>query len=148
MTENALRRLIGIVLIVLHFGILGLLFTLYLLSGFRFDEFTTSVAIIMPMFSGYTVAIVIHFSRNRYVSNDTSERVTTLFSLLSLAFPLLFAFAISVSILLFAYGRSFANFEQFKGMLTLLEAAFAAYIASFIYTLFEKQKFESEEQDT
>lgn len=147
MTENALRRLIGIVLIVLHFGILGLLFTLYIMSGFRFDEFTTSVAIIMPMFSGYTVAIVIHFSRNRYVSNDTSERVTAIFSLLSLAFPLVFAIAISVSILLFAYGRSFSNFEQFKGMLTLLEAAFAAYIANFIYTLFEKQNLESEEQN-
>lgn len=123
-----------------------MLFFLYLAGGFRFDEFTTSFAIIMPMFSGYTVAIVIHFARNRYLTQDRSDKVTSVFILLSLTFPLMFSLAICVSMLLFSYGMSFSNFEQFKGTLTLMEAAFAAYIANFIYTLFEKQETEEEDR--
>lgn len=140
MTENSLRERIGVLLILLHFGVLALIFISFLNGGFRFDELTTSIAIIAPMFAGYTTAIVIHFSRNRFKARDTSQEVTSIFAVMSAAFPLAFFAALITCVLLFSTSRVFANFEEFKGTLTLLEAIFAAYVANFVYTLFEKQK--------
>ena len=59
---------------------------------------------------------------------------------MSAAFPLALFAALSVSVLLFAKSQVFKNFEEFKGTLTLLETAFSAYVAKFVYTLFEKVK--------
>jgi hypothetical protein len=138
MTENSVRDGIGLLIIGLHIALFVLLFVVFLNSGFRYDEFTTSAAIILPMFAGYTTAIAIHFSRYRFKISDSSARVTYIFVVLSALFPVLLFLTISTSVLLYANSRVFENFEQFKGTLTLLEATFATYIARFIYTLFER----------
>ncbi len=123
---------------ILHFGILALVFVTFLRGGFRFDEFTTSVAIIVPMFAGYTTAIVVYFSKNRFRIDDKSQDITAVYAIMSTAFPLTLFVALSASVLLFATSEVFKNFEEFKGTLTLLETVFSAYVAKFVYTLFEK----------
>ncbi len=139
MSENSLRSLIGLLLIFLHFIIMALVFVIFLNGGFRYDEFTTSMAIIAPMFAGYTTAIVIHFSRNRFNTVDDSREITMIFAMLSSLFPMAFFVGLCSCIIMFASGHVFDDFEQFKGTLTLLEGLFAAYVANFVYTLFEKQ---------
>ncbi len=138
MTENSLKNKIGILLIILHFFVLSLVLFAFLRGGFRFDEFTTTVAIIVPMFAGYTTAIIVYFSSNRFKSEDTSREVTAIFAVLSAAFPLTMFIALAVSIIFFASSKAFSNFEEFKGTLSILETIFAAYVAKFAYTLFDK----------
>ena len=118
MTENSLREKLGILLVILHFGILALVFVTFLRGGFRFDEFTTSVAIIVPMFAGYTTAIIVYYSRNRFKINDESQEITAIYAIMSAAFPLILFVALSTSVLLFATSEVFKNFEEFKGTLT------------------------------
>jgi hypothetical protein len=146
MSENRLRNMIGLLLILIHFFILALIFMMFLNGGYRYDEFTTSVAIIAPMFAGYTTAIVIHFSRNRFDVQDESKKITFIFAVLSAGFPVMFFISLFTCIVLFSYGQVFDDFEQYKGTLTLLEGLFAAYVANFVYTLFEKQKVESDRE--
>ncbi|MBU0756416.1 MAG: hypothetical protein KJ645_14835, partial [Planctomycetes bacterium] len=96
MTENSLRSILGILLVFLHLGILGLVFITYSKGGFRFDEFTSPVGVIVPMFTGYTTVIMVYFSKNRFRVNDTSPKVTALFVFWSTVFPVLLFLALTI----------------------------------------------------
>ena len=138
MTEKVLREIIGVLMVVLHVALLLSLYVFFLKGGFRFDEFTTSAAIVAPMFAGYTTAITVYFTKKRFVEADESQKVTGMFSAMSIFFPLLLFSGLLATVSLYATSSVFKDFEQFKGTLTLIESVFAGYAANFVYSLFER----------
>ena len=51
MTEVQLKSRVGLFLIISHFSIILFIVILYLFNGFLFEEMTTAIALIIPMFS-------------------------------------------------------------------------------------------------
>ncbi len=72
MTESTLRIATAGLFVVSHFLTLVLVGALYLKRGFTFEETTTTIAIIAPLFAGYTTLIVKHIIANRNRKSDPS----------------------------------------------------------------------------
>ena len=139
MTERQLKYRAGMFLIGSHVAILMLIIVLFFLHGFDAAQFSTLFGIIMPMFSGYTAAIIGFMIKDRYTLDDATQRVTGAFSFLFFAVPALFAVVIAGSIFAQAMSAVFRNFEEFKTFIMTIESAFAVYIGLFVYSIFQKQ---------
>jgi succinate dehydrogenase/fumarate reductase cytochrome b subunit len=77
--------------------------------------------------------------KDRYTMDDSTQRVTGVFSFLFFVFPALFALVMAASIWAQAMSAVFRNFEEFKTFIMTIESAFAVYIGLFVYSLFQKQ---------
>ncbi|SRR6266404_2893941 len=137
MTESKTRTALGLFLVVSHFAVLLLTITLHFYGGFTFDEMTTAVAIITPMFASFTTVVVSHVIAERSEVR-ASGKVSGAFAFLSFFFPVLFVGFLVAVILLRAFNLAIENFEHFKVLLALGETAFAVYIGQFIRSLFKQ----------
>lgn len=135
MTDIKLKNRIGLFLIAAHLLAILLLISLYGLSGFSFDDMTTAVALIVPIFAVHTTVIVQFFIKNQKASRRRGISMNPAFVTVAFAIPSVFVVLIVAGILLKSFNR--LSFEQFKLMITLLELIFAVYIGQFISSLFE-----------
>ncbi len=138
MTESTLRIATAGLFVVSHFLTLVLVGALYLKRGFTFEETTTTIAIIAPLFAGYTTLIVKHIiaNRNRKSDPSTSPIQSGLFVFVSLFIPVVFICVIVSMVLVRAYNAGISDFEQFKILLGIVEGAFAVYVGLIINALF------------
>ncbi len=135
MTESQLKSRIGIFLIISHFSIIILVIILYLLGGFLFDEMTTTVALIIPMFSVYTTAIVKHIIANKNQGRSWSKSTTSEYTFIVFLIPSLFiSFLVAIN---FIKVFNLVTFEQFKIMLAIGETVFGAYVGLVLSSMFE-----------
>ena len=139
MTERTLKYSLGFFLIGSHFGLLICCIVLYFLNGFNIDEFTTVIAIIAPVFAGYTTSIIAFIIKEARQLSDKTPKVTGAYSFLSFLIPCLLVTIFGVATVLKAFNKVFDDFEDFKRFLILVESLFAAYVGMFVYSLFEKQ---------
>ena len=58
MSEQALASLIAIIFLISNFLTIFLVVAMYALRGFTFDEMTTTIAILIPVFVTYTTVII------------------------------------------------------------------------------------------
>jgi len=139
MIETKLKAKIGLFLIISHFAIVILIVLLYLLNGFLFHEMTTAIALIIPMFSIYSTAIIKYFVANRNeetVNSYNSKKVTMEYTFITFLIPSLFVFFLIMLTILKSLNVGFSSFEQYKTMLALCETAFGAYIGIILSSLF------------
>jgi len=146
MTEISLKYTIGWFLVVLHIIVILLAIGFFIKGGFTFDQLTTLFAVIVPMFAGYTTAIVTFVVNNRFVEVDPSKLVNVTFVVMSFLFPSIFSVLIIGAVTLQAFSVTFENFEQFKHALILIEGLFAIYVGRFIYALFERIQMDGADQ--
>jgi hypothetical protein len=145
-TERQLRYRSGVFLIILHVFVLLSIVLLRFLGGFEKQEFTTLMGVVMPMFSGYTSAIITFIVKDRHVLVDTSQKVTGVYAGLLFGLPTLLVVVISTAIWLQAYKRAFENFEDFKTFVMAFESAFAVYVSVVVYALFEPKALTPQKQ--
>ena len=139
MTERQLKYKVGMALVLSHVAIILVIISFRFANGFNTDEFTTLLALVTPMFSGYTASIIAFVVTDRHVAADTSQPVTSVFVALTLLLPLLLAGLTIVAIAVKAYNLVFTDFEDFKRFLIALESIFAVYVGMLIYALFPRQ---------
>lgn len=139
MSERKLKYGIGIYLVLSHLVLIGLAIALYFANGFSIDEFTTVLAIVAPMFAGYTTSILAFIIKEARVLSDASPAVNRVYALFSFLMPSILVVVIAISFWLKAHNQVFGDFEDFKRFLLLMESLFAGYAGMFIYSLFEKQ---------
>jgi hypothetical protein len=140
MTERQLKVRLGVALIASHFGIFILILILFAAGGFKFEDVTTMVAIIVPMFAGYSTSVTTFIVNDRHNIEDKSAPVNAVYARMSFVFPLAFTAIITAAITAQSLGAVFRDFEQFKQALVLIEATFAIYVARFVYSMFERPK--------
>ena len=58
MNKLTLKKSLGLFLVISHFVIILLIILSYLIGGFLFDEMTTTLGLIVPMFGLYSTAII------------------------------------------------------------------------------------------
>jgi len=139
MTERKLKYVSGLFLIFTHLFIMGEIIVMRFLNGFDGPEFSTIFGIIIPMFSGYTAAIIAFFIKDRHNFKDTTSRVNAIYVSLFLLLPFIFSSIVAIAIWLQAHNQAFENFEDFKSFVMTIESAFAIYVGMFVYSLFQKQ---------
>jgi hypothetical protein len=113
---------------------------LFAAGGFKFEDLTTTVAIIVPMFAGYSTAVTTFIINDRHNRNTRSPRVSSVYTKMSFAFPLAFTLILASAIFAQSFGLVFKEFEQFKLALVLIEGTFAVYVGRFVYSMFERPK--------
>jgi hypothetical protein len=141
MTARTIQAIVGVIFIVSHFAVLILVAAFYILRGFTFEEMTTTISIIAPVFAGYTLIIVRAIMAERR-DGDKGPKVKErfLFTFLSLFVPVVFVLVLVAIILLRAYNVGISSFEQFKTMLAIVEGVFAVYLGPIVQALFSAGK--------
>jgi hypothetical protein len=140
MTERQLKYRSGIFLIVMQAFVLGSIVILRFVNGFNTDEFTTCMGIVLPMFSGYTTAVLGFFVKDRNVQHDASSPVTVTFAALLFVIPFIATLVVCSAIWAQAYKKTFENFEDFKRFVMIFESAYAIYASILIYSIFERKQ--------
>lgn len=137
MTDSKLKIAVGLFVVLSHLTLLLLIVVLFVAGGFLFEEMTTTVALVIPMFSIYTTAIINYIISSKRVLSSTDELVTKQYVFVSFLLPVLFVFLVGAAICMKAFNITFANFEQFKIMLGVLEVAFGTYMGIVLSSMFE-----------
>ena len=143
MTENRLRNQIGIYIIMANIIVVVVTAALYFIGGFLYDEMTTTIALLIPMFSVYTTAIVKSFVANRLNIEDKSPTVSAQYRFISWLFPVSFTLWLVGIVFLKAFNVGFNSFEQFKGMLIASESIFGVYVGMVLSSMFNITKRQS-----
>ncbi|MEL6169868.1 MAG: hypothetical protein AAFR35_14360 [Pseudomonadota bacterium] len=136
MSEIKIRETLGVLIVIYHFGLIGALSYFWYTGGFSFDEFTTTLAILIPVLSGYVAGVVSYFSKKRFVRTDRSRMVSRVFIGLSIFFPSALTLSVGFIMYSYAYGSVFSDFEQFKLTFAAIEGVFATYLATTANSLF------------
>jgi hypothetical protein len=132
------RLQLGIFMIASHFFILVAVIALWVFHGFLFEEMTTTLGLVGPLFAGYTTVILAYIIDHPNVLVDDGPALSTAFRVLSFSVPALFVIVVFVSILLWSFKIGFTEFDQFKVLVGLIEGGFGVYVGQFIYALFKK----------
>lgn len=120
---------------VIFFGYIAILINLiacWMLGGFDFDEFTTTLAVILPLIGAH-IATIISFSQNnpRGLDKD-SDSIMMLPGAIALTAPALFVTLMFLAILAKAFNVTSITFEQFKILLACINGMFGAYVATLV----------------
>ena len=135
--EHKLRMAVGFFLVISHFGVLVLVFSLHFAGGFSFSEMTTTVGLIAPLFAGYTSVILAFIVKNKDKIEESNHKITASYAVMSFFLPLLFVCCLTSIVVMKSHSVGFANFDDFKVLLALIEGAFGVYVGQFIYSMFE-----------
>jgi hypothetical protein len=139
MREERLKTTLGLYIVVAHFAIILLIVAFWFSDYFLFEEMTTALALIIPMFATYTTVIIRNIIDEMHPTQRESKEVTVAFTFISFFIPSLFTFFIAALIILKALNIGFDSFEQFKILLGLAETIFALYVGQIISKLFNKR---------
>ena len=140
MTEQQLKNHIGVYIIVANLCLVILTLAVYFAGGFLYEEMTTTIALLVPMFSIYTTAIIKFIIENRTTLKDRSRNVSTTYRLVSWLIPICFTMYLGSIIMLKALNFGFSSFEQFKGLMLISETMFGAYVGLILGAMFDIPK--------
>ncbi len=136
MTRHQARTLLGVGLVCAHILMLGLLLVFYLLSGFTFQEMTTTMQLIGPVFVAYVTVVLRWFlaSGRRRGSGRKASGTYLFFTLVPPC-----SFVLFLLVLIWAKAVNWLeDFSVFKALLALGETTFAAYLGVLMESLFNE----------
>jgi hypothetical protein len=135
MTDAQVRTGVGLFWIAAHLIVLATILVCYSMGGFEFDQMTTLLAVVIPMFAGVTLVVVRFVARHRY-DLRRGRRVSGMYAALVWIFPVAFTIVVLWVVIGRATNRVFETFDQAKLFLGILEALFVTYVANLLAPLF------------
>jgi hypothetical protein len=106
-------------------------------GGFLFNEMTTTIALIIPMFSVYTTAILKYIVATQRRTSLGGSRVTKQYIIVSWLVPTGFCLYLIAIVLAKAFNVGFSSFEEFKGLLLAGQTIFGGYMGFLLSSMFE-----------
>lgn len=112
-------------------------------GGFSPREFSTTISMLVPIFTAYLAPMVAEYIKNRHVTmmptSAVEKRLSWTLPLLTwlIILPLYFGFMFSTIQL---RGNGIFSFEQMTGRLMLLESFFGVYLGMIVNSVFEKKE--------
>jgi len=137
MNKSKLQNILGVYLILSHFGIIVLIFILFLPMN-DFSQLTTTLGLIVPMFSLYTTAIIRFIIKNMENKKSSGQSISKMFTFISFLIPSLFVIYLSSIIILKSYNYALSNFDNFTVIIGLSESFFGIYVGQIIVNLYEE----------
>ena len=135
MTEQQLKRLIGLFIVISHFSVVIFVIGLYFARAFLFEEMTTIVALILPMFSVYTTAIIKYVIATKTMQRR-GAKLNSEYIFITFLIPALFVASLFGIIFAKSLNYGFSSFDQFKNLLGLIQVIFGAYMGLILSTMF------------
>jgi hypothetical protein len=133
MTKEATQEWVGIFIILSHFALVGLILVSFLMGGFVYEQFTTTAALVIPLFAASTATIVSGLARSR--SRSRTAGVRPAFVFVAFLVPAALTLYLATVILAFSFNY-LQNFEQLKGLIAVGETAYATYLGRVVRALF------------
>jgi hypothetical protein len=146
MKNLSFKTQVGLGFVISHFLILILILVCKFMGGFSFDELTTTIGLVIPLFATYTSSIIKDIVKNAQVTATIENSYSAPFRFITLFLIGLFFAYLVLIIILKAFNYGFENFEQFKILLGLSEAIFGAYIAQIIFSMYDHISTKSSEK--
>ena len=140
MTEQRLHNQVGVFIILANVFVIAETLVFYFAGGFAFDEMTTTVALIVPMFSVYTIAILKSIIGGRRRTVDRSHVIAGQYVFVSWLLPVVFTVLLMTIVALKAYNVGFESFEQFKNLLIASETMFGSYVGVILGSMFRLEQ--------
>lgn len=137
MRESTVKNWLAALLIASHSLFIALCVLLYFLRGLLFEEMSTCLALLTPMFAVYTTTVVRDLVKNRHRTRSPSRKVSLGFAIVAFFFPCLFVIATATLLLAKAFNYGFSSFEDLKVTLALVQNAFGIYVGLIIGALLE-----------
>jgi len=138
MNKRNLQNILGVYLILSHCAVIILVFVLFVPMN-DFSQLTTTLGLIIPMFSVYTSTIVRFIIKNMENSNLSNQNVSKMFVFISFLIPTIFVIYLTSIIFLKAYNYAFSNFDHFQVIIGSSETLFGVYIGQIIVNLYENK---------
>lgn len=139
MTESRLQNTLSVFLILAHFSILLMVLGLRLCGGLTTPEFTTTMAIIVPMLAaltGFAVTYALGAKTPKKGAASTAH-LPAIYVFTALFFPILFVLVIAVLVGLKVYSV-FSSFDDFKMAIASVQTIFGGYTGKVMGSLFKK----------
>src|ERR1041384_4931145 len=108
------RTKIGLFFVVAHFTIIVYVFLCKFLGGFTFDELTTLIGLLIPLFSAYTSAVIKDIIRHNQETTEKEIKYSKPFRIVIIFICSLFVLFLFTVITLKAFNYGFDDFEQLK----------------------------------
>ena len=132
--ETKLKRIIGVFLITSHFCVIFLVVVLYAFDKFTDSELSTTIGLILPLFTAYTTAIIRQFLNEKSCDYKAQPEL----------FPKIFVtFFIPSIFVLFIFSiimwKSFGSlgFNSFTTLLGISETSFGGYVGMIVKEMFK-----------
>lgn len=140
MSTAKLRGILACVLFCLQLVVMASVVVAYGLGGFKYEEMTTTEAILVPLLGVYTIAALKSVTAQNVSPSPASPppAVSGWRVFFSFLLPLVFHGALVLVIYLKTYNLLFGDFERFKWILGLIGAVLGGYSGFFITSLYEK----------
>ena len=148
MKNLSFKTKVGLYFVISHFLILILILVCKFMGGFSFDELTTTIGLVVPLFATYTSSIIKDIVKNAQVTPSIEKLYSAPFRFITLfLIGLFFAYLVTI-VVMKAFNYGFEDFEQFKILLGLSEAIFGAYIAQIIFSMYEHASVQASDKAT
>jgi lysylphosphatidylglycerol synthetase-like protein (DUF2156 family) len=145
-TDAQLRTRIGLFWVAAHVAVVLTILGCYSFGGFEFDELTTLLAVVVPLFAGVTLVVVRFFTQHRH-SLAQGRPVSVPYVTLVWLFAVAFAVTVLWAIIGRATNRVFATFDQAKIFLASLEGLYVVYVTNLLAPLFGVKPEEMAQRD-
>jgi hypothetical protein len=144
MTQNQLRNVISVFLLLVHLAVPAMIFVVYLCDGFVREEMAKLLEIVVPMVAALSALAIAHIirtkSKKKKTGDDGEPELSRLFVFAAVGFPTLFVTVITALVLLKAWNIGLKSFEDLKTSLVTVETLFGAYTGQLMASLFDKEK--------
>jgi hypothetical protein len=135
MTKQSTQEAVGVFIIVSHFALVALVLIAFFAGGMIFEQFTTTIALVVPLFATSTATIIMAFRRRPARSAAHQERPVFVF--VAFLVPAALTLYLAAAIVAFVTNH-LGDFEQLKGLIAIGETAYGTYLASVVDHLFGK----------
>jgi hypothetical protein len=140
MNRHQLRSTVGLFLVLAQFALMGAILWLGLTDRLTFDDATTAIALVLPLFAVHTTTIVKYFVEHaERQPNSSAGRLSAAYALLSFIIPVIFVAYFFALVAIRASG-GLPKFENFKTALGIGETAFGLYVGLIVGSLFRVQE--------
>ena len=135
-SEFSIRKFSTYTLVISEFVLLILALSLRLSHGFDPSEFTTTIALISPVFVAHCSVAITHVISNRHKKPDHTVLVSGEFGVLSMVFWFVLVVLIGLAMVFKARNIGFSDFEEFKTVLLILEVILGSTVGKFVEALY------------
>jgi len=137
-----LRTIVSMLLFCAHFFILILLAIFSLLGGYTTVEFTSAIAIILPMSGTHLYTIIRYTIKHKNQELNTAKSTSKVkldffYVFIAFVLPVLIIISLITAIVLKAIAT--ISFESLKLAITIIELAVGGYLVSVIESLFTEE---------
>lgn len=134
----SIKRRATLLLIGSHVLCVSWIIILYFLGGFAFEDLTTAIALLVPLFAGFTTMIVRDAvaQASPEARPEQNRQMPWAFRFLTLTFTAGFSVYLFVIVTLKGFNLGFRTFEEFKILLGVSETVFGVYVGILLPTLF------------